>query len=149
MNRLLAFGYVIFGFIAGIAFGVGTGTDPTVPLERLGYFVGALILIGFWQWFEGKSHKLHLATWEKITSRGKLNFIVTRYLFARGIMVVLFIFLPFIGKFSMTTDSLLVLCVTAVIGLSAITFLGYQEWTYCEQEFEIQSIREAAQRAKH
>jgi len=148
VNRLLAFGYVLIGFIAGLAFGVGTGVDSTVTLQRFAYFVGALIVIGIWQWFENTSHNRHLAKWEKYVRRGKWNFIVTRYLVPRGIMVLLFIFLPFIGKVNLTTDSLLVLCVTAIIGLSAMAFLGYQEWSNCQQDFEIQSLKQATQRAK-
>ena len=148
MNRLLAFGYVLIGFIAGLAFGVGTGTDLTLTLQRFAYFVGALILIGLWQWFEESSHHRHVARWERYISRGKWNFIATHYVLARGFTVLLFIVLPFIGKVHFTTDSMLVLVVTAVIGLSAMAFLGYQEWAHCQQDFEIRSLREAAQRAK-
>lgn len=147
MNRLLAFGYVMIGFIAGLAFGVGTGADLSLTLQRFAYFLGALILIGFWQWFENTSHHRHVAKWDYYIRRGKWNFIATHYVLARGLTVLLFISFPFLGKVHFTTDSLLVLVVTAVIGLSAMAFLGYQEWVHCQQDFEIRSLREAAQRA--
>ncbi|MDE3056535.1 MAG: hypothetical protein KGJ59_01075 [Bacteroidota bacterium] len=149
MNRSLAFGYLTAGFLIGLTVSVvGTGTDLTVVFKRIGFFFGVIVLIGLWQWFESHSHKRHLAQWEKYADQGKWNFIVTRYVLARGVIVVLFIFLPFAGRLPVTTDSLGVLLLTVLIAFSVLAFLGYQEWKNCRQDFEIRSLKEAAQSAK-
>lgn len=148
MKRTLAFGYVTIGFIAGIAFSAGIGSDPTVILQRFGFFIAALFLIGMWQWFEEHSHNRHLEAWEKYTQQGKWNFILLRYVLARGIVILVFIFLPFVGKLNASSDTLLFLGITTLICLSALAFLGHQEWSNCRQDYKIRLLKEAAQRAK-
>jgi hypothetical protein len=146
MKRTLAFGYVTIGFLAGIAFSAGVGSDPTVILQRFGFFIAALFLIGTWQWFEEYSHRRHLETWATHVQRGKWNFILLRYVLARGIVIVLLIVLPFVGKFNASSDTLLVLGITTLVCLSALGFLGHQEWSNCRQESEIRLLTEAARR---
>lgn len=135
----------MIGFIGGFAFSVGIGTDSTIAIQEIGYFVLALIFIGLLQWFENVSHKHHLAKWNNYFRQGKWKFIIIRYVLFRGV-VLLLLFFYLIVKFHFTTESILVLILTAVVGLSIMAILGYKEWTNCQQHFEILILKETAQR---
>jgi hypothetical protein len=146
MKNPLAFGYVLIGFIAGFGFGVITERLSALTFERLGFFFGIVVLIALWQWFEHASHRRNLEKWENIRSRGKWYFIAMRYLLTRAIIVMVLMLLPLWSVLKFSGYVLLALVLTYLIAILSLTFLGYQEWSTCEQEFEILSLRKAAER---
>lgn len=145
MKHPLAFGYVLIGFIAGFGFGVITERLSALTFERLAFFFGIVVLIALWQWFEHASHRRNLEKWEKIRLRGKWYFIATRYLLTRAIIVLVLMLVPLWSVLKFSGYSLLALALSYLIGILSLTFLGYQEWSTCEQEFEILLLRKTAE----
>jgi hypothetical protein len=146
MKNPLAFGYVLIGFIAGFGFGVVTERLSALTFERLAFFCGIVVLIALWQWLEHVSHRRNLEKWENIRSRGKWYFIATRYLLTRAIIVLVLMLVPLWSVLKLSGYSLLALALTYLIAILSLTFLGYQEWSTCEQEFEILILRKTARR---
>lgn len=144
MSRLLAYSYVMFGFLMGFVLGAATERESTLVFQRLALFIGAAILFALGQWFESASHRRYLAKWENIRSRGKWLFVLTHYILSRGMVVLVFTLAPFLSMVKLNNYSLLVLALTFVTAVSVMAFLGYQEWSNCEREFQILSLRKAA-----
>lgn len=145
MKHPLAFGYVLIGFVGGFGFGVITERTSELTFERLGIFFGVVVLLALWQWFEHASHRHNLEKWEDIRPRGKWRFIVTRFLLTRAIIALILMLLPFWSVLKFSGSSLVALVLTYLLAILALTYLGYQEWSTCEQEFEILSLRKRAE----
>jgi hypothetical protein len=141
----LAFGYVLIGFIAGFGFGVITERMSALSFERIAFLVGFVAVIALWQWSEHASHRRNLDKWKNIRLRGKWYFIATRYLITRAIIVMVLMVVPFWSVLRFSGDALLALVLTYLMAILTLAFLGYQEWSTCEQEYEILSLRKTAE----
>ncbi len=140
--------YMLMGFLVG--FMVGAEPQHTVgfPLQRFGYVVVALLVILLYLWFERTSHDRHLLKWENHRRRGRRNFVLFHYVVARAIPILLISTVPINSRVHLARQSIYVLVFTSCIALVALTFVGYQEWSACESDFSVRSMKEAAQRFK-
>jgi len=144
MNKARSYGYLIIGVLLGFALGVSSLSESTVTYEKLGYFLGALVLAFFYQWFEEGSHARHLAKWTIHRQQGALYFITAYYVLARAISILVIFSLPLWLKLNPTPDVLLITILTGIITLFAFAFLGHQEWGRCQEDFDIQTLRDLA-----
>ncbi len=148
MQNIKAYSYLVIGFLAGFMLGVLPEEAGGFPLQRLGYFVAAIIVILLYNWFESTSHRRHMSKWESHRNRGKAYFVISHYVAARAIPVFLIFIIPLDLRVHLTGVSVQVLAFTAFIALVAFVLLGYQEWSRCESECSVRALREAAQRVR-
>jgi|GEM_PF-2329070 len=97
------------------------------------------VAIWFLIWAEEWTHAERLARWEIIRRRGKWFFIVSRYVLLRGLVLIIVYAAPAYfspGLHAVALVSLLVLIVTLI--------LGHQEWTDCENQYRIDTLRKSA-----
>ncbi len=148
MKNAISLIYLIMGFLVGFVVGATQQKAMGFPLERLGYFLIAIIVIILYVWFENTSHDRHISKWESHRRRGKLYFILSHYIVARAIPILLIFNLPLSSLVNLTSESIHVLILTAFIAIVVFILLGYQEWSRCQTEFSVKLLRDAAQHAK-
>lgn len=148
MKNVIAYVYLVIGFLAGFMLGILPHESSGFPLQRLGLFAIAVVIILSYVWFENGSHGRHMSRWEKHRSRGRVYFITSHYILGRAVPVLLIFILPFASTVNFARDSIRVLIFTAAIALIAFGLLGLQEWGRCQSDFSMQLLRDAAQRAK-
>jgi hypothetical protein len=130
-------------FIAGAVFGFGLclvmQQSGPVTLLRILPVISLGVVLMFLQWVEERTHGTLLEHWDEIRRKGKWSFIVTRYLLLRGGILLVVFLAPAYPAFDPRTDLLIVVIVVAVTAL-----LGYQEWTNCEHQYRVNTLRKAA-----
>ncbi len=151
MNRLTRSPLILVfsaGLLCGLLIGMAIDRGWSPIISKM-LWVGSIVVISlFWQRVEAAAHIRHMYTWAIRRVRGKWRFIITRYILLRG--SILFVItmgpsyvnasLPFL--FSWVTFGV----VAAFVLLFA--YLGYEEWSSCEEDFEIQALRLAAEQTR-
>ena len=148
MKNALPYIYVVMGFLAGFMVGAAPQHANGFPLERLAYYLASVVVILLYMWFERTSHNRHVSKWPSHRRRSRLHFVLSHYILARAIPILLILTVLINSRLHPTMESVYVLIFTGVIALFAFTFLGYQEWSACEADYSVQSLRETAQRVK-
>lgn len=148
MKNVIAYIYLVIGFLAGFMLGILPRESSGFPLLKLGFFAIAIVIILSYVWFENTSHARHMSKWGKHRSRGRVYFIVSHYILGRAVPVLLIFMLPLASRVNFEGDSTRVLIFTAAIALIAFGLLGLHEWAQCQSDFSVQLLRDAAQRVK-
>jgi hypothetical protein len=149
MSRLLAYGYVVLGFLYGFTLGVVTERESALTIERIATFLGLFLILSVWQWYENISHRQHMAKWEALEKKGRLYFIILNYLLYRGVVIVILVLTPFISILHLSRYSFMTLLLTIATALVTVLFLGTQEWADCKKEYQIASLRKIAEQAEN
>ena len=148
MKNAMPYIYMVMGFLVGFVVGAAPQEASGFPFQRFGYFLVAIVMIVLYLWFEKTSHSRHMSKWQSRQRRGRLYFIFSHYIVARAIPILLIFIGPINSRLRLAMDSVHILIFTSAIALFAFGLLGYQEWSTCQADFSVQSLREAAQRAK-
>ncbi len=148
MKNVMPYIYMLMGFLVGFMVGAAPEHTTGFPLQRFGYDLVAVAVILLYMWFERTSHNRHASRWQSHRRRGRLYFVLSNYIVARAIPIVFILIMLINSRLHLTIQSIYVLIFTAGIALVAFTLLGYQEWSTCEADFSVQSMKEAAQRLK-
>ncbi len=151
MNRLVRSPLMIVflaGTLCGLLIGMGVDKGWSAILSRV-LWTGSIIVISlFWQRIEGVAHLRHMGTWAIRRVRGKRYFILTRYLILRGaILFVITVGPSYVIAPQPLFFSWITLGAVAAFVL-LFTYLGNEEWNRCEDEFEIQALRLAAEQTR-
>lgn len=148
MKNAMPYIYMIMGFIVGFVAGTAPQEGGGFPLGKLGYSLAALVVILLYIWLEKSSHSRHILKWQSHQKRGRSYFVLSHYIVARAIPILLIFILPVSFNVKFTGDSVHVLMLTSLVALVIFGFLGRQEWARCQAEFSIDSLKETAERAK-
>ncbi len=139
-------------FAAGLFCGLLLG--PTIDKTWAGILVRFLsgmtvvVVALFWHRIESSAHKRHMETWPIRRVRGKWRFVLTRYVFFRGTLLFLATIAPSFASFKFSSMVPIVVF-AAYVGSSLIfLYLGHEEWTRCEEEYEIKALRLAAEQTR-
>lgn len=136
--------YVCFavGLVYGFGLGVLLEQTSTVNATSFSFLLGTLILIPALGWIETRNHERRVANWEQIREKGKLIFILTRFVILRGAIIgtILVLFLRSKAPLSSIFE------ITVPLVALGFAFVGYQEWQNCELEYGILSLKSAAER---
>ena len=148
MKNAMPYIYMVMGFLVGFVVGAAPLETSGFPFQMFGYFLVAIVVIALYLWFEKTSHSRHLSKWQSHQRRGRLYFVLSHYIVARAIPILFVFIFPVSSRVHIAVDSVRVLIFTSAIALFAFALLGYQEWSTCQADFSVQSLKEAAQRAK-
>jgi hypothetical protein len=147
-NRLYPFLPTFFGFYCGFLIGASLDDSRSVLGGKILYAVAILVIGFFWRSIDTQAHRHHLERWSTIRRRGKVFFVFARYLVLRGGLFFFLFGTPafFDPKFALLDDSMLPLIIGVLVVM--MVFLGFLEWRYCEQDYEILAIKNAADEAR-
>ena len=124
-------------FAVGLLYGFGLGVildhADLVNLTSLSLLLGGLILVPALGWIETRNHRRRMMKWKRIREVGRLQFIMLHYMLLRGGIFSLIVMFSLRGQLS----SWYVHGITIPVVLLSLAFVGQQEWTNCEQEFQI------------
>lgn len=148
MKNAMPYIYLIMGFLIGFVIGATSQEASGFPIGRLGYFLVAVVVILLYMWLEKTSHSRHISKWQSHRKKGRLYFILSYYIGARAVPILLIFILPVSFKVNLTGDSVEVLILTGIIALAVFGLLGRQEWARCQADFSVQALKETSERAK-
>lgn len=140
--------YVFIGFYCGFVLGAFLDRDVAAAIGKVLYASAILILGLYWRRLDSRAHQHNLEVWHELRTRGKWYFIVSRYVFLRGGLLLTVFGVPLfsVNNFPNTMGAMLSL-ITVVLAVMMV-ILGLTEWRYCEQDFQILALKRAAQEAR-
>lgn len=109
---------------------------------------GIFLLAYLWWRMENRQHQKNLEEWGSIRRDGRTHFILWRYILRRGGVIVLVVFGLFFKTFVLTYPVLVVLSATLLLMAVTLVLMGNEEWKTCEREFEILTLRRAAEQSR-
>lgn len=147
-SKSLSLLYFFFGLLCGLFIGVlldkGWSDVVTKCISS-----GAIIVIAlFWHRIESVAHKRYLETWSIRRSRGKWHFILTEYVLIRGSILFVVTAGPLLPMLRFTETTAVILFASIVTLALLLIYLGYEAWTRCDQDYEIQVLRRAAEQLR-
>lgn len=148
MSKSLSLLYFFAGLLCGILVG-GSLDRRWSGVFTTFISAGAIILIAlFWQRIESVTYKRYLETWSIRRSRGKWPFILTEYVLIRGIILFLVTAGPMLPTLILTKYTASILLASIVVLALLLVYLGYEAWTRCDQDYDIQVLRQAAEQSR-
>ncbi len=148
MKNGMSYVYLFIGLFIGFIVGSAPQGAAGFALHRLVIFVIAIVLILLYIWFENTSHVRHMSKWESHQRRGKTYFVISHYIIARAIPIVVILIAPLGSEVKFTGDAILVLIFTAFVALAAFIALGLREWSGCQTDFSVRLLRREAERLR-
>jgi hypothetical protein len=137
--------FLLFGIFCGFLLGSALAPETGVWVRR-GLSAGAIFFVAlFWRRIESRSHALHVEQWENLRNMGKWNFILSRYVLIRGIVLFVIFVGPAVSELSFSVPFIVVLALGGTLLVPLLLYLGHQEWNDCEREMEIRSLRKTAE----
>jgi len=76
------------------------------------------------------------------------RFILGRYLFLRGGILFVVLFLAFYAAIRLSSLVSVILLSTFAVIVLTLFFVGREEWKVCEEEFQVSTLREAAEQSR-
>ncbi len=139
---------LLFGLTAGLLAGSSLGREYSTVIAGIVLVIGVLFLVTFWRTFERGAHLANLESWERHQARGKVYFIVTRYLLLRGGILTVLIIAPgwIISTISFTAFGYL--AEVFVLLFLIMSILGHVEWTDCTREYQAGIMRDLGESAR-
>jgi hypothetical protein len=148
INKSLALLYFFSGLLCGLFIGVSLGQAWSDAVGRF-LSAGTIIVIAFfWRRIELFAHKRYLENWPLWKSRGKWRFVFTEYVLIRGAVIYLAIAGPMLPAIALTMYTVGILLISVVALAALLAYLGSEAWAECEQNFEIQGLRKAAEQSR-
>jgi hypothetical protein len=140
--------WVWLGISIGVFFCMVLGPTSIGLLPRLAGGFGVLLFIAFWRPVDRAIHARYVETWELHHSKGPWKFVLGHYVLLRGSFLFFAFIAPILGM-SQTASSSFGITALAIVLVSAVTmWLGWVEWSGCEKEFVVRSMREVAEAAR-
>ncbi len=137
--------YLLFGVLCGFLLASALGPETGVWIRRALSGAGVLFVAFFWRRIEAKAHRRYLEHWEEFRARGKWFFACTRYVLLRGAVLFVILGSPTAIELKFSGSLIFVNVLLGVVLVPLLLYLGIQEWNDCEREFEIRTIRNAAE----
>jgi hypothetical protein len=122
--------------------------EISISVGRFILPVAVIILAVFWRRLEMKSHQQHIHNWSILREQGMFRFILGRYLFLRGGILFVVLFLAFYAAIRLSSLVSVILLSTFAVIVLTLFFVGREEWKVCEEEFQVSTLREAAEQSR-
>lgn len=140
--------YFFAGLLVGFFIGVSINREWATVVARL---IGAGAIVGialFWRRIEAYSHKRYLETWAARRLGGKWLFILTQYILIRGSLIFAAFIGPMLSRSVITKQTMMIVFVSLIPFVALMTYLGHESWRECEADYEVQVLRDAAERSR-
>ena len=122
-------------FAVGLLYGFGLGVllDQASLVNETSFLLllAFLIVVPALGWLESYNHRRRVEKWARIRQRGKLVFVLSRYMLLRGGIIAAVLMYALRGRIV----SLSIHEVTIPFLLFALGIVGIQEWANCEKAF--------------
>ncbi len=151
MNRLTRSPLILVfatGLLCGLLIGMTIDRGWSGVVSKV-LWVGSIVVISlFWQRAEEAAHIRHMRTWAVGRVRGKWRFIIRHYILLRGALLFIITMVPSYLNASLPFIFSWVTMGAVAAFVLLFGYLGNEEWTRCEAEFEIQALRLAAEQTR-
>lgn len=147
-TRISVLLYLFFGLLCGFLIGTSLDEEISVIVGRIIFTIAIFLLVILWQPIETSAHKRHLELWRTLRQRGKWLFILSRYVLLRGTVLAVIVLAPFLRELIFNTTVSIILLLSLALLIPTLSFLGYEEWKRCEQEFHVLALRQAAEETR-
>lgn len=140
--------YFFSGLLCGLLIGVSLDKEWSNVVTK---FISAgtiIVMASFWRRIESFAHKRYLETWDTRRSRGKWHFVLTEYVLIRGAVLLLVIAGPMLPTITLTASTAGIILASIIALALLLMYLGSEAWTACEQDYEIQILRQAAEQSR-
>jgi Mn2+/Fe2+ NRAMP family transporter len=148
MNKSTAFFYFLFGLLWGFFLGASLEEAASVTVGKVIFAVVVLVLAFFSRRLESLAHKQHMQKWNDLRNRGKWHFILTRYVLLRGSILVVLLVGPLLPALKYSALIFTVLLLAFVLLAVILSYVGHEEWMMCEEDYQVQVLRQAAEVAR-
>ncbi len=146
--KSLSVSYFFAGLLVGFFIGVSINREWTTFVATLIGGGAILVITFFWRRIESYSHKRYLETWAVRRLQGKWLFILTQYILIRGSLIFAAFIGPMLSRSVITKQTLMIVFIFLIPFVALMTYLGHESWTECEGDYEVQVLRDAAERAR-
>ena len=148
VSRSVSLLYFFSGLLVGLLIGVSLDKEWTSVVSRF-ISAGAIIIIAFfWQRIESATQKRYLESWPHHRSRGKWRFILTHYVLIRGTILFMLFAGPMLPSIKLMMSTGIIILASAALLALLLMYLGHEAWTKCEQDYEVQMFRQAAEQSR-
>jgi hypothetical protein len=148
MPRSFSVFYFFAGLVVGLLVGVSINKESSAIVSRL-LVSGIIVVVAiFWRRIESIAHKRYVETWPVQRARGKWHFILTHYVLIRGSALVAAVVVPALPSLILTKETFLIIGGSLAVVALLLMYLGHESWTECEQAYEVQILRQAAEQSR-
>jgi len=147
-NTRFPYFYFLFGALCGFLLGSSLKKESSVIVGKVLFAVAVLLIAFFWRRVEATAHTRHVEAWYLLRPRGKWYFIITRYLLLRGSVLLVVLIGPIYLTLGLSTFHFDYLVLVLMLFIFITLYLGHEEWSNCEREYEILVIRQAAEQER-
>jgi len=140
--------YLIFGIVCGFLLGTSLDKNISDVIAKLIILLSLGILVVFGKKIELAFHNEDIQHWSILRTKSKWYFIVTRYVFFRGIILFTLFILP--GLLTVKYSNIILIASISGFLLIAIflTYFGFEEWKNSEQEYTINLLKNAGEQVR-
>lgn len=148
ISKSFAWLFACLGLFVGFIIGASLDKASTAFLLKIVPVGIIVVLVLFSRRIDSAMHTHYVETWPRWQTRGKWRFILVNYVAIRGGILFLAVGAPYIPvlEYIKYTVGILLFVVIAVVLM--MIFLGHEEWTKCEEDFQIQMYRRAAEQSR-
>lgn len=147
-NTRFPYLYFLFGAVCGFLLGSSLERESSVIVGKIIFATAVLLIAFFWRRVEATAHTRHVEAWHLLRLRGKWYFIITRYLLLRGSVLFVVLIGPMYMTLGLSTFHFDYLALVLMLFAFITLYLGQEEWSNCEREYEILIIRQAAEQER-
>ncbi len=147
-NKSAAPFYFLFGLLCGFFLGASLEKEATVTVGKALFTVVVIVIAVFSRRLESIAHKHHMQKWSDLRSRGQFYFILTRYVFLRGFILVIILVGPLLPTLRYSALMLTILLLAFVPLIVMLSYVGHEEWILCEQDYQVMVLKQAAEESR-
>jgi len=147
-NKYFSIYFIAFVFLEGLALGSVINKYTGALLSRIITGISLLVLAFYGRRIETAFHRSDMESWQSLRLRGKSYFILTRYIFARGIILSMVFFVPLLTSIQSYKTAATILFFGYCILSMFLWMLGRYEWNNCETEYTVSLLKDAGQQVR-
>ncbi len=140
--------YLILGVVCGFLLGTSFNNEYSAITSKIISILSLVILVIFGRKIEMAFHNEDIQNWSTLRTKGKLYFIITRYVLFRGIVVFTLFILPALSNVPYSNIILFALASGFLLFVSFLSYYGFEEWKNSEQEYTILLLKSVGEQTR-
>lgn len=140
--------YLILGVVCGFLLGTSLNNEYSAITSKIISILSLVILVIFGRKIEMAFHNEDIQNWSTLRTKGKLYFIITRYVLFRGIVVFTLFILPALSNVPYSNIILFALASGFLLFVSFLSYYGFEEWKNSEQEYTILLLKSVGEQTR-
>lgn len=140
--------YLILGIVCGFLLGTSFHNEYSAIISKIISIVSLVILVIFGRKIETAFHNEDIQNWSTLRTKGKLYFIVTRYIVFRGIIVFTLFIVPALSNVPYSNIILFAVASGFLLFVAFLSYYGFEEWKNSEQEYTILLLKSVGEQSR-